>query len=194
MPKVYGSYKTGADIYKDRATGRYYIIEWSHTTQKTYKKFVSFKISDNSKTIKTSRPGKTRKLRKDKIIGKQQLGGESGVPGQMESSECKTQVLNTESYKTILAQLNLADPQTVFKDIQNIRERYTQKFMGKRLVDVIYDSLSPGIKTNPKMCWDHGIDNPKSITGGLSGIHVYVADTGSVGMSKWKLVGVFVQN
>jgi hypothetical protein len=199
MPKVYGSYKTGADIYKDRATGRYYIIEWSHSTQKTYKKFVSFKplSTHESKTIKSSRPGKTR-TQTQKKHSKKHIGGESGVLGEMSPSECKTQVLNTESYKTILAQLNLADPTKVFKDIQTIRERYTQNFGGKRLVDVIYKHPAPGKNQllgqhsalgQYNRCWNHGISNPQSITGGAVGIHVYVADNDGM----WQLVGVFIK-
>ena len=75
------------------------------------------------------------------------------------------------------------------------------KFAEKRLVDVIYDLPSQGIQelgqlntyTNPKMCWDHGIDNPENITGGAVGIHVYVANM-SVNHAenpKWQLVGIF---
>jgi len=206
MPKVYGSYKTGADIYKDRTTGRFYIIEWNPATQKTYKKFVAFKpdLEIKSKTIK-SLVGKKQKTRKfHKNVPKNQSGGKLAVLGQIPSSECLTQVLNTESYKSILAQLNLADPQKVFKNIQTIRDRYTQKFAGKRLVDVIYNHPQPGknqklgkpsVLGQFNMCWNHGIGNPESITGGLPGIHLYVAaDNNSFDMPNWNLVGVFIKN
>lgn len=188
MPKVYGSYKTGADIYKDRTTGRFYIIEWNPTTQKTYKKFVTFKpdLEVKKKTIKSS-SRTNKKTRK-------QSGGQPSVPGQMASNECETQVLKTASYKSILdAQLNLADPQQVFPDIQNICDRYSQNFAGKRLVDVIYNHPAPGsgaVLGQFNMCWNHGVGNPGSITGGLPGIHVYVVDDDGL----WKLVGVFIRN
>jgi len=211
MPKVYGSYKTGADIYKDTKSGKYYILEWNPQTRQTYKKFISFTplpedidgfgATTQQATIKKS---KTRKLRRTQKKQKQkQTGGLGNVPGQMPSGECATQVLNTPSYKNILAQLNLADPAQTAKDIKIIRARYTQnpKFANKRLVDVIYDLPKSGIKQmlgqltcqTPKMCWDHGIGNADSITGGAVGIHVYVADLGtSTGIPNWSLVGVFI--
>ncbi len=188
MPKVYGSYKTGADIYKDPKTNRFYIIEWNPTTQKTYKKFVAFKpdLELKSKTIKSS-------SRTNKKTRKQQ-GGQPGVPGQMPSNECETQVLKTASYKNILAQLNLADPQQVFKDIQTIRDIYSKQFVGNKLVDVIYNHPPQGsgqVLGQFYMCWNHGIGNTVSITGGLPGIHVYVMENKS---GEWQLIGVFIRN
>jgi hypothetical protein len=193
MPKVYGSYKTGADIYKDTKTKKFYIIEWSPTTQKTYKKFVAFKpdLELKSKTIKSSSRTNKKTRKHHKNIRRKQSGGQSSVPGQMPSSECKTQILNTKSYKSILdAQLNLADPQQVFKNIQTIRQKYSENFAGKRLVDVIYNHPPTGsgqVLGQFNMCWNHGVNNPESITGGAVGIHVYVVDEDGL----WKLVGVF---
>ena len=194
MPKVYGSYKTGADIYKDPAAKRFYIIEWNPATQKTYKKFVSFKpdLELKSKTIKSSSRGNHKTRKHHKNIRRKQSGGQQGVPGQMPSNECETQVLKTASYKNILAQLNLDDPQQVFNDIQNIRDTY-KNFAGKKLVDVIYNHPQSGdgqALGQYNMCWNHGIGNPMSITGGAVGIHVYVVDAGGL----WKLVGVFIRN
>ncbi len=196
MPKVYGSYKTGADIYKDPKTKRFYIIEWNPATQKTYKKFVAFKpdLELKSKTIKYSSRTNKKTRKPNKVTRRKQSGGQPGIPGQMPTSECQTQILNTQSYKSILdAQLNLADTQQVFKDIQTIRQKYSENFAGKRLVDVIYNHPQSGdgqALGQYNMCWNHGIGNPMSITGGAVGIHVYVVDVGGL----WKLVGVFIRN
>ena len=194
MPEVYGSYKTGADIYKDPKSKKFYILEWNPQTRETYKKFISFKPTN---TIKKSRPKKTKTQKKQK-------GGQPPIPGTMIMDMCSAEVLTTESYKSILAQLNLANPAQVSTDIKTIQTQYTKDFAGKRLVDVIYDLPHPGIKPvlgqlidqKPNICWDHGINNPASITGALPGIHIYVVDM-SIGNAygpKWQLVGVFIRN
>ena len=194
MPEVYGSYKTGADIYKDPKSKKFYILEWNPQTRETYKKFISFKPTN---TIKKSRPKKTKTQKKQK-------GGQPPIPGTMTMDMCSAEVLTTESYKSILAQLNLANPAQVSTDIKTIQTQYTKDFAGKRLVDVIYDLPQPGIKPvlgqltdqKPKMCWDHGINNPTSITGALPGIHVYIPNIllGQANGPKWQLVGVFIRN
>ena len=195
MPEVYGSYKTGADIYKDPKSKKFYILEWNPQTRETYKKFISFKPTN---TIKKSRPKKTKTQKKQK-------GGQPPIPGTMIMDMCSAEVLTTESYKSILAQLQLPDAVNKYlvADIQKIRDDYKAKFASKRLVDVIYDLPQTGIKhvlgqlagQMPKMCWDHGIGNPESITGGAPGIHVYIGDIsmGHVDDPKWQLVGVFIR-
>lgn len=193
MPKIYGSYKTGADIYKDPKSKKFYILEWNPQTRETYKKFISFKPTN---TIKKSRA----MLKQIKTQKKQKGGQPTQVPGQMTMDMCSVEILNTDSYKSILAQFQLpvAINKYLVADIQKIRDEYVAKFAGKRLVDVIYDLPQSGIKpvlgqlTNqkPKMCWDHGIDNPISITGGSPGIHVYIVEFLDVG---WQLVGIFIK-
>jgi hypothetical protein len=195
MPTVYGSYKTGADIYKDPNSKKFYILEWNPQTSETYKKFISFKPStNNNKTIKVSQSGKI-KNRNYKKTKRNQKGGQHKVPGEMSWAECENSVLYTQSYKTILAQLNLADTANISEDIESIKNWYSQNFAVKRLVDVIYDLPAHGQisslgqkNTKPKMCWDHGSGKPNSITGSAIGIHVYIADVGS---NEWHLVGLF---
>lgn len=110
MPKVYGSYKTGADIYKDPKSKKFYILEWNPQTSETYKKFGSFKPSaNNNKTIKSSRPGKTR-TRKQRKNRNKQLGGRSDVLGEMQQGDCRAQVLNTPSYKGIQQNFSYRNP------------------------------------------------------------------------------------
>ena len=200
MPKIYGSYKTGADIYKDPKSKKFYILEWNPQTRETYKKFISFKPTESGlvaicrATIKKTRPKKNKTQKKQK-------GGQSQVPGEMSMDICSDKVLNTESYKSILAHINLSKPEQVATDIQIIKSRYENDFADKRLVDVIYDLPGLGIKPvlgqltgqMPKMCWDHGIGNPESITGAAPGIHVYIADIsmGQTDDPQWQLVGVF---
>jgi hypothetical protein len=188
MPKVYGSYKTGADIYKDPKYKKFYILEWNPQTRETYKKIINFKPIT---TIRKTRPKKPK-------TQKTQKGGQPHVPGQMTMDMCSVEILNTDSYKSILAQLQLPDGinEYLASNIQKIRDEYEAKFASKRLVDVIYDLPQSRIKPvlgqlagqMPKMCWDHGIDNSTSITGGAPGIHVYIANFLDAG---WQLVGIF---
>jgi len=56
--KVYGSYKNGSDIYKDR-TG-YYIVKWNPRTQRPYKKRINGKWKATRKVSK-KRGKKTRR-------------------------------------------------------------------------------------------------------------------------------------
>jgi len=190
MPKIYGSYKTGVNIYKDPKSKKFYILEWNPQARETYKKFINFKPII---TIKKSSTKKTKTQKKQK-------GGQPQVPGQMTMDMCSADVLNTESYKSILAQLQIPDGINKYlaSDIQKIQDEYKTKFAGKRLVDVIYDLPQPEIKPvlgqlinqKPKMCWDHGTDNPESITGGAPGIHLYIAKFLDAG---WQLVGIFIK-
>lgn len=42
MPVIYGTYKDGGDIYKDKKG--YYVVQWNPKTEKEYKKYLkSFK-------------------------------------------------------------------------------------------------------------------------------------------------------
>jgi hypothetical protein len=202
MPKVYGSYKTGADIYKDPKSKKFYILEWNPQTRETYKKFISFKPTETRSELASLSQAtlKNTKMKTKKRLPtlKKQKGGLSSVHGEMTMDICSTEVLNNKSYKDILAQLQL--PNVINKylvyDIKKIRDNYKTKFAGKRLIDVIYELPQPGIKPMlghltgqmPKMCWDHGIGNHESITGGAPGIHVYIAN---VRATDWQLVGVF---
>lgn len=205
MPKVYGSYKTGADIFKDPKSQKFYIMEWNPQTRETYKKFISFKpIAANSGLTNKKRPTiKMSRTKKRLATKKKQKGGQSQVPGEMPLSECEAQVLTTDSYKSILAQLPM--PESINKylvsNIQKIRDEYNKKFADKKLVDIIYKLPSPEINVGlgqlidqkPNMCWNHGVGNQMSITGALPGIHVYIADISVTGANgtQWQLVGVF---
>jgi hypothetical protein len=70
--------------------------------------------------------------------------------------------LNTSSYKSILAQLRQPESQEKYLvlDIQKIRDEYQTKFIGRQLVDLIYEVPSQGITPVlgqltgqiPKMC------------------------------------------
>lgn len=191
MPKVYGSYKTGADIYKDPKTKRFYIIEWNPATRKIYKKFVAFKPTPIAKTIKLSAQTTSKTMKFDNVIRRKQKGGQPGVPGSMPLNECQPQVLNTQSYQSILDELGKSGPQFVVMDIPIIRKKYSENFARQRLVDVIYEHPESGsglVLGQYNKCWNHGIGNPGSITGGLPGIHVYVAEKPQGG---WQLVGIF---
>jgi hypothetical protein len=88
MPKVYGSYKTGADIYRDNKSGKYYIFEWNPQTREPYKKFISFARADTNTNIgswKSSRTTiKKSKTKKTQTQKHKQKGGTSiSVPGEM---------------------------------------------------------------------------------------------------------------
>lgn len=208
MPKVYGSYKNGADIYKDPKSKKFYILEWNPQIHESYKKFISFKPTAPDSGLTNQKRPTIKMSRKHKRLTtkKTQKGGQPQVPGKLQLGECEAQVLTTDSYKSILEQLRLSDAINKYlgSDIQKIRDEYNDKFADKRLVDVIYNLPGQGIKPvlgqlinqKPNMCWDHGFGNHTSITGGVPGIHVYIANM-SMGKAygpKWQLVGVFIRN
>ena len=58
--KVYGSYKDGSDIYKDKAG--YYIVQWNPRTQRPYKKRINGKWkTSNTRKVSKKHGMKTRR-------------------------------------------------------------------------------------------------------------------------------------
>ncbi len=63
MPTIYGTYKDGGDIYKDKKG--YYVIQWNNKTQKEYKKHLkSFKPKETP--VKWNPPKPKKKTKKKK--------------------------------------------------------------------------------------------------------------------------------
>lgn len=83
------------------------------------------------------------------------------------------------------------------KKVKALQQKYSSEISGTQLYDLIYvgqkltqyDSVK---QSNPSLIWDHGVNDPKSITAGKLGTHIYVYKDANSGMLK--LLGVVIRN
>jgi hypothetical protein len=79
-------------------------------------------------------------------------------------------------------------------DLSRIQSSY-KTMASNQLYDLIYAQTSvsvfrqDGKLTSPALIWDHGVNQPASITAGKPGIHIYIMLDSKTG--KYILVGVF---
>lgn len=113
----------------------------------------------------------------------------------------QTIIKNINNDPGLLANITrgLANPRAT--NIDSLRQAYSTNHYGKQLYDLIYlagaqnNILPPAIKnkvlTQPGLIWDHGINQPKTITAGLPGLHIYVLL--DVVAKKYDLLGIFLR-
>ena len=129
------------------------------------------------KEIKKSRT--TRISKKQKHIIKMRAGG----------SEVNMQIWDSFSNDEKNILINEANPYNNGKlknSIDDVQNLYRDKYGNKHLYDFIFS------KDDLKIIkiWDHNVNDPRSITGGLQGIHLYtIYENG-----KYQVIAKFIRN
>jgi hypothetical protein len=78
------------------------------------------------------------------------------------------------------------------KTLDPIKRKYSATASQYHLYDLIYESkILTTYNPKPTKIWDHGTNNPTSITAGLPGTHIYVYESPA---SKFNLLGVVINN
>lgn len=113
------------------------------------------------------------------------------------------QISNPTLIKNILAKLN-ASPQLIASINTELNlldktkitvDTLKNKYNGSRLFDLIYANKTltkyePSII--PTLIWEHGFNNPDSITAGMVGTHIYIYNDDAT--KTFKLLGVIFSN
>ena len=78
--------------------------------------------------------------------------------------------------------------------VKALQQKYSTGISGNKLYDLIYanQKLTQYDSTkSPSLIWNHGVNNPKSITAGKLGTHIYVYKDANT--SLFKLLGVIIR-
>lgn len=130
---------------------------------------------------------KGRKSKKLNRTQKQHAGA-----GQITDTNLITNILAKVNSDTVLiGNITTALQQKEKPSIATLQQAYTSVANGSRLFDLIYDSqalTTYDTAKQPSLIWDHGINNPKSITAGKLGTHIYIYKDNT--SSLFKLLGV----
>ena len=135
------------------------------------------KSKNKNKIIRKSNKSNTKSI-KSITLKKQQKGG-----GEVESPEEFFTSLSINIQQTI--QREFKNPIHLTNNLETIRSN--QLVNTSRLYDFIYQRQSH-TPTLLKI-WDHGINNPESITAGLPGIHIYTI----ISNNEAKIIGTFIR-
>lgn len=75
--------------------------------------------------------------------------------------------------------------------VTDLQHKYSS---GTQLYDLIYENQKFKVydsQKRPSLIWDHGVNNPTSITAGLPGTHIYIYKEPNTGM--FKLLGIIIR-
>ena len=124
-------------------------------------------------------------------------GGNQQLTDQNIFSQIITSVNGTPELITAINNvLQNYSSQTTSTDsaVKALQQKYSTSISGTQLYDLVYtgQKLTQYDSTkNPSLIWNHGINNPKSITAGKLGTHIYVYKDSNT--SQFKLLGVIIR-
>ena len=75
--------------------------------------------------------------------------------------------------------------------VKELQQKYSS---GTQLYDLIYENQKLKVydsQKRPSLIWNHGVNDPKSITAGKPGTHIYIYKDSSSGI--FKLLGVIIR-
>lgn len=145
-------------------------------------------------TVKTKKQKINTKNHNTQHAGANQLTDQN-IINQIITAVNRTPELITE-INNALQNYNLQKISTN-KKVNALQQKYSAEQNDKQLYDLIYvgqkltqyDSAKQSI---PSLIWDHGINNPNSITAGKLGTHIYIYKDSNSGL--FKLLGVIIRN
>lgn len=141
-------------------------------------KYQSKKLKKKSTYVKVKKQIKKPKTKKTK---KTKMNGGSG--------ELNIETWNSLSNDEKNSLIEEANPYNTLKlktSIEEVQNLYKDKYINKHLYDFIFS------KDELKIIkiWDHSVNEPNSITGGLKGIHLYtIYENG-----KYLVIAKFIRN
>jgi hypothetical protein len=147
--------------------------------QKTYKRRLT-KLKKRQKTRKVNHKGGNQQLTNGDVIG-QIITLVNGTPDLI------TEINNA------LQNYNLQKSSTNDK-VKALQQKYSTGLSSYQLYDLIYADQSLEVynsQKRPSLIWNHGINNPKSITAGKLGTHIYIYKDSKSGL--YKLLGVIIR-
>lgn len=118
------------------------------------------------------------------------------------------QLTDTNTVSQIMTTLN-TNPGNIISEINTALQNYQQQnksadlavkelqqkySSGTQLYDLIYENQKLKIydsQKRPSLIWNHGVNDPKSITAGKPGTHIYVYKDSNSGL--FKLLGVIIR-
>jgi hypothetical protein len=130
------------------------------------------------KEIKKSRTkSKVNKKSKKQII-KMQGAGEMNIN--------RWDLLSNDEKNSLIEEANPYNNRNLKRTIEEVKNLYSSKYNDRHLYDFIFSKDSLKIIK----IWDHNVNEPNSITGGLTGIHLYtIYENG-----KYQVIGKFIRN
>lgn len=145
-------------------------------------------------TVKTKKQNPNNKNHTTQHAGANQLTDQN-IINQIITTVNRTPELITE-INNALQNYNLQKISTK-KKIKELQQKYSAGLSSYQLYDLIYvgqkltqyDSAKQSI---PSLIWDHGINNPNSITAEKLGTHIYVYKDSSSEL--FKLLGIVIRN
>jgi hypothetical protein len=138
-----------------------------------------YSLKNKNKNIRKSNKSNTKCI-KSITLKKQQKGG-----GEIESTEEFFTSLSINIQHTI--QRELKNSIHLTNNLETIISN--QLVNTSRLYDFIYQNQSQSHTPTLLKIWDHGINNPESITAGLPGIHIYTI----ISNNEAKIIGTFIR-
>lgn len=150
--------------------------------KKKFNTVIPIPKTKNSNTI-----SKIKKSKKLNRIQKQRAGA-----GQITDTNLIAKILAKVNSDTVLiGNITTALQQKEKPSVAALQRAYTSVANSTRLFDLIYagQALTKyDTATQPSLIWDHGINNPESITAGKPGTHIYIYEDNTTGL--FKLLGV----
>lgn len=135
------------------------------------------------KTRKINHKGGNQQLTNTNIIN-QIIAAVNGTP------ELITEINNAlQNYSSQQSSTN--------KKVNALQQKYSIGINDNQLYDLIYvgqklTQYDSAKQSNPSLIWDHGVNDPKSITAGKPGTHIYIYKEPSSGVLK--LLGIIIRN
>ncbi len=148
---------------------------------------MKYKSKSKSKKIdfKNNKSKKIIKKNKDRVKSKKKIykstmraGGEINI--QMWGS------MSDDDKNYLISETDPNNNNKLKDSIDEVRNLYRYKYVNKQLYDFIFS------KNEAKIIkiWDHNVNDPNSITGGLPGIHLYtIYENG-----KYQVIAKFIRN